>query len=810
MSASTRQQTIFSPTRLMSHLRTPLFGNGYALILSSAATSVLGVIYWILAARTYSPDVVGLNSAVISAMMFLAGVAQLNLTSALLRFIPGAGRLTWRLVVYAYLTSIGVAGLVSLIFLLWLNTWAPALGSLTTNPFFNPWFIGATMAWCVFVLQDSVLTGLRQTLWVPLENTIFSIVKIVLLLIFAQSLARYGLFASWTLALTVALLPTNFLIFRRLIPKHAQATAGQVAPLAPAQMVKYVAADYIGALFWLISTTLLPVIVTQQAGATANAYFYLAWTMAYSLYLVSPNMGSSLIVEAATDQARLGPDSYRVFVHTARLLVPVVAIVIVGAPDLLRIFGSDYAVAGTTLLRLLALSAIPNIINALYISVARVQRRLSALVTVLAGLCLLVLTLSYMLLPIYGITGVGLAWLVGQTIVAGVLWLTQLRPLWSSQLNDGQRYHKDIISSVGGPITPFFHTVAVELWLAPLLHGWWDDQSCRRHLAEHARLIPLILTAIPPQPDTPPPTTWTTQEVVRTVSDMTVILLGPPDQAATAVLKLPRTNAAVASLHWQKTALAALHADPRLGEWSALLPTLLAEGEVDGQAYGVERMLPGLVAQQMLVHPADDLRMQIAAAAAIGELHRRTATLAAVNAERLERWIDEPLRLIEQVGMTPTIYNRGAMRRLSEELHQALTGRTLCLSWVHGDFVPGNILVAPDGGKLTGIVDWELARPDDLPVLDVLQLLLSTRLLKQCCEVGDIVRTLLSGVEWLPHEQALLDTAQAALSGDPVNWRAMLLLCWLRHVAANLTKSTRYARNWWWVTRNIETVLQSL
>jgi O-antigen/teichoic acid export membrane protein/aminoglycoside phosphotransferase (APT) family kinase protein len=841
MSASTRQQTIFFPTRLISHLRTPLFGNGYALILSSTATSVLGVVYWILAARTYSPSIVGLNSAAISAMMFLAGVAQLNLTSALIRFIPGAGQLTWRLVVYAYLISIGVAGLVSLIFLLWLNTWAPALSSLTANPVFNPWFIGATMAWCIFVLQDSVLTGLHQAIWVPLENTIFSIVKIVLLLMFARPLARYGIFASWTLALIVALLPTNFLIFRRLIPKRAQAVAGPVAPIALAQGIKYVAADYLGSLFWLVSTALLPVIVTRQAGATANAYFYLAWTMAYSLYLVSPNMGSSLIVEAATDQARLSSYSYRVFVHTIRLLVPVVAIVMVGAPYLLRIFGSGYAAEGTTLLRLLALSAIPNIINALYISIARVQRRLTALVMVLAGLCMLVLTLSYTLLPIYGITGVGLAWLVSQTLVAAILWPTRLRPLWSSHHDTEQptiglppgfevipkehhqieeskdafgfrRYHKGIVSAVGGHTIRLAQRVAIELRLASLLHGWWDDHSCRRHVTEHARLIPLILTTIPPQPDMPPPATWTAQRVVRTVSDMTVILVGPPGQAATGVLKLPRTNAAVASLHWQKTVLATLHADPRLGEWSALLPTLLTQGEVDGQAYGVERMLPGLVAQQMLVHPADDLRIQIAAAAAIGEFHRRTATLAAVNAEMLDRWIDEPLRLIERVNtrFSDTTYNRKAMRRLAEELYQALAGRTLCLSWVHGDFVPGNILVTPGGGQLLGIADWELARPDDLPLLDVLQLLLSTRLLKQRREMGDIVRTLLSRPEWLSHEQALLDVAQTVQPGDPINWRTMLLLCWLRHVAANLTKSNRYASNWWWVTRNIETVLQSL
>ena len=156
--------------RLITHLRTPLYRNGYALVLSSATTSALGVAYWILAARTYTPDAVGLNAAAIAAMMFLAGVSQLNLMSAALRFIPGAGRATGRFVGYAYLISVSIAAVSSLIFLCGLGTWAPRLGFLGSRPGIIVWFTLATMAWCIFVLQDSVLTGLRQAKWVPVEN----------------------------------------------------------------------------------------------------------------------------------------------------------------------------------------------------------------------------------------------------------------------------------------------------------------------------------------------------------------------------------------------------------------------------------------------------------------------------------------------------------------------------------------------------------------------------------------------------------------------------------------------------------------
>ncbi len=414
--------------RLIGHLRAPLYRNGYALVLSSATTSGLGLGYWILATRNYTTEAVGLNSATLSAMMLLGAVSQLNLVSALNRFIPGAGRATSRIVVGAYLVSLVAILATSSIFILGVRAWTPALSFLASSPFFSLWFIFASLAWCLFALQDGVLTGLRQATWVPIKNTIFALAKIALLIGFAKLLPQYGVFASWTIPAVLALAPVNLLIFRRLIPQHAQATEDRANAIVPIQIVKYVAGDYLGSLFWTAAITLPPIIVTHQLGATANAYFYLPWAIAYSLYLVSRNMGMSLTAEAAADQTKLATYSYRTFVGTARLLVPMVAIIALGAPYILRLFGNNYAAEGVTLLRLLCLSALPDIVLSLYTSIARVQRRLSAIFLIPASLCALVLTLSYILLKKYGITGVGTAWLMSQTIVAGVLLFTQFRP----------------------------------------------------------------------------------------------------------------------------------------------------------------------------------------------------------------------------------------------------------------------------------------------------------------------------------------------------------------------------------------------
>jgi SAM-dependent methyltransferase len=182
-------------------------------------------------------------------------------------------------------------------------------------------------------------------------------------------------------------------------------------------------------LFFLASTNLLPILVTNQAGAEANAYFYLPWLIAANVQLVALNMAMSLTVEASHDESRLLTYARRALAQTARLLAPLVAVIVLGAPYLLRAFGGQYAVEGTTLLRLIGLSLLPNVVVSLSLGLARAQNRLGAIVLVQGAACLLLLGLSQALLPVLGIEGVGWASLVSQTAVAGVLLLTHLRPV---------------------------------------------------------------------------------------------------------------------------------------------------------------------------------------------------------------------------------------------------------------------------------------------------------------------------------------------------------------------------------------------
>jgi Ser/Thr protein kinase RdoA (MazF antagonist) len=146
-----------------------------------------------------------------------------------------------------------------------------------------------------------------------------------------------------------------------------------------------------------------------------------------------------------------------------------------------------------------------------------------------------------------------------------------------------------------------------------------------------------------------------------------------------------------------------------------------------------------------------------------------------------------------------------ALESVRGNLHEALFGRRLTASSLHGDCVPGNVFLDPGGGRVNGIVDWELATDRDLPALDVLQLILSTRTLMRRRELGEIVLGALEA-PWTDDERELL--AHAATDG--LSDRTLVTLTWLRHTAGMLTKAPAYADNWLWTRANLEAVLVEL
>ena len=408
--------------RIRADLRDPMLRNGYALVGNVGITSVLGFVYWIVAARLYPPEYLGIGSATIALMQLLAGIAgQPSIANALTRFVPRAGDRSTRLAAVAY-GAAGVAGLV----VSGLYIVATSLPLGIPELLGSGWTLAAILAvsvttWCVFSLQDAVLTGIRQAVWLPVENGIYGLAKIGLLVALAPVSLQYGIVASWILPAIVIVVPVNLFIFGVLLPRHARTSRAVPDRHSPRSMARFVGGDYLGSVFALTTVDLLPLLVVARLGAVDTGFFSIPFLIIYSVELVTVNLGVALTVEGAMDRADLRRNVAIVVRRMALLVVPAVAVLLAVPGLVLWLFGSDYADNSATLLRLLALGVVAKSVTILYFSLARVERKVGRIATIEAVRLVLLLGSAWWLMGEFGLTGIGIAYLTTQSVVAALL-----------------------------------------------------------------------------------------------------------------------------------------------------------------------------------------------------------------------------------------------------------------------------------------------------------------------------------------------------------------------------------------------------
>jgi O-antigen/teichoic acid export membrane protein len=397
----------------------PVYRDGLALVLSSGLTSAVGLLYWVVAARLFDPATVGINSVALSTMMLLGGVSHLNLTQALLRFGPVAGRHTRRLVLVGYGIAAAVAALVGMGYAAGAPIWAPQMVDAVGRGPLLVFFAVATPAWAIFILQDYVLTALKRATVVPLENLVFALLKIGLLGVAAALVYVGGIAASWVLATVVIVVAVNAWLLLRAIPQRA---AGEPAePLRLRAIARFVRSDYAGATLWQIAMNGLPALVLARLGAADAAVYGIVWTITISLYLIPAGMAQSMIAHTAADPATAAAARRAMVRRSLTLVVPAALVVAVGSYPVLLLFGEHYAQRGTWALTLAALSALPQVVTASTVAQARVQQRMAVLVAVPGSMSVAVLACSWVLMPRLGITGVALSWLGVQSVAAAVI-----------------------------------------------------------------------------------------------------------------------------------------------------------------------------------------------------------------------------------------------------------------------------------------------------------------------------------------------------------------------------------------------------
>jgi len=404
--------------------------NGYALVLNTFLAGGLGLLYWVLAARNYADADVGRNSAAISSLMLLTGMVSVNAAGTLNRFIPRTGRNTRAVVAWIYALTSLLVGLLALALVVLLHWFGGPGFDLLREPEFKVWFIVAAIGASVITVQDSVLTGMRSAVWVPLFNGLFATGKIILLIVLADIAPRTGVFISWIVPMIIVIFPANLLIFLRLLPRHMDSTADDADDVSRAQIGGFFVADYLGSLFLMTTIFVVPLVVAARVEPHSYAYFFFAWSVATSMNLVAANLATSMAVEGVYDESTLAVNCRSALRRALTLLVFGAVMIGLAAPYALGLVGKGYADAAP-LLQLLAFASLPAAVIEIYLGTLRARAMRVQIVAVqfLRGATVLGLVYQFLgagtLFASFGdgrLTAVGVAFLLGQLVtLAAVL-----------------------------------------------------------------------------------------------------------------------------------------------------------------------------------------------------------------------------------------------------------------------------------------------------------------------------------------------------------------------------------------------------
>jgi len=390
-----------------------LVRSALSLMMTIGLTSVLGLVFWIVAARQYTPEVVGRSSTEIAAATLVATLAALNINAVLTRLLPTTGVRTRWFVARAYIVTCALAVAIGAVLML-LGVGSSFLGDSISERIV---FVLMGVLLLAFTLQDGVLTGLRKAPVILFENSVFAVVKLGALIGLAALLPISGIVVAWMVPVVIAVVVVTAYLFMVVIPEHERAADGASDVPGRRKLYSFISAEYSKAILSTGTTWLLPLLVTAHLGSVEEAYFYIPWLINYSATMLPYGISAAYVVESAFE----GQQSYAAM----RRSIQVGGLVVIACtlaeffvvPLVLHLAGPGYAENGTTLVRILALTLPFNALNALYGTFAWMEQKLWRLVVLQASNAAILLGGSLLLMDDLGIEAVGWSYLVAQMVI---------------------------------------------------------------------------------------------------------------------------------------------------------------------------------------------------------------------------------------------------------------------------------------------------------------------------------------------------------------------------------------------------------
>lgn len=393
-----------------------ILNSGYLLCITIVG-ALVGFFFWMIVARIYPPEEVGIASSVISIVLLLAGISNLGLGIGLVRFLSERHDPEDMLNTSFSLTLM-VSVLVGGVYLMGIEHWSPTLRGLFTGISNMGGFLAFLVAANVGTLLQMAYLGYRQVRYAFWQVVIMNFLRLVLVVTLARRWTT-GIIASVAISWAIADGVGVFAFLPKVVKGFR--VRGRWSTDVVRLLIPYSFGNYAADMLYRSPMLLAAPFALERLGATSSAYAYIAWMIGSLLASPGLALAQSAFAEGSHAPADLRTILLRAGLYAGVVTIPLALIGGMGATSVLGIFGESYATEAASYLRWLSAAAPLTVFVGLYFSALRVQRKVGELLT-LSGLVVgISIAIFFLAIDEFGLTSIGMGWFAAQAIVVVVV-----------------------------------------------------------------------------------------------------------------------------------------------------------------------------------------------------------------------------------------------------------------------------------------------------------------------------------------------------------------------------------------------------
>ncbi|WEO76156.1 hypothetical protein BJQ94_12320 [Cryobacterium sp. SO2] len=408
--------------RAGARAHTDLLSNSSLVVLTTAANAALGFVFWIVAARFLTADVVGIAAAAISATTLIGTIGMFGMGTLLISSVGTVSRaLAGRFIV----AGIAIAGIASFLGGLGYVSLTPVLfpAVAQSSLLANSLIVVVTVLTAIGLVLDETIIGLLSSGIQLLRNLVFAAVKLALLVVLALlagSAQPAVLLGAWAIGLAVSLVVAAARL-------RSLGVRLLVAPRLPSARMGGATLDHnLLNIALLVPTAGLPLLVAAGSTAAGTGAFYIAFAIVGLLNAIPSAFTLSLFAAGAREPEALGAKLRVSLAACLAVGVPMAVLIVLLREPVLHLFGPSYAAMAAPALALLAAAYLPRLVPYHFIAIGRVGGRIRRTACIAAIATVAELCAAWAGLRVGGLTGLALSVLVVVTLEALVFLPTVL------------------------------------------------------------------------------------------------------------------------------------------------------------------------------------------------------------------------------------------------------------------------------------------------------------------------------------------------------------------------------------------------